>query len=1561
MKTAIPCPYAWALVLAALVALACNAPSAYSQAYTFSNFAGEPGGPGHIDATRTAARFNIPNDTVADSAGNVYAADNYNHVIRKITPAGVVTTFAGAGFAGSNNGVGADAQFSFPSYLAIDSAGNLYVADSNNHTIRKISPAAVVTTLAGSPGQSGSSDGTGATARFNEPRGLACDTARNVYVADGYNHTIRKVTPSGEVSTLAGSAGNPGFADGLGAAATFSSPTGVAVDSLGNVYVVDGAIRKITPDGLVTTLVGNTGQFIGHEDLTIDYLDNLYVIDTDFTTSGGRIRKVTTAGVVSTVAGSTGTSGSSDGTGSAAKFNGPQGIGMAASGTGALYVADSYNHTIRRATTAGVVTTLAGTAPHVGSIDGTGAAARFGGPNDVAVDPNANVFIVDAFNQTIRKASVAGVVTTFAGTAGILGSNNGTGASASFTLPQTLAVDANGNIYVGEPFSVRKITPSRVVTSLAGGPVNFVGVSPNEGSADGTGVAAQFGFVEGLAADASGNVYVADSENHTIRKVTSAGVVTTLAGSAGAAGNVDGQGTSARFSNPTGVACDSAGNIYVADYHNHTIRKVTPQGAVTTLAGLAGNSGYTDGTGSAARFYNPNDLSLDSAGNIYVVQTDNSANAIRKVTPTGVVTTIQTTAGYHNNVGDGTGFNGPFKRGITVTAAGLIYVSDRENNRILKGTKPTVAAPEIVVQQPADTELTSGTASIDFGSQIVGSSNLLTFTIKNTGTASLTGLAITKSGTNSTDFVMGNLGATSIAMGSSRDFAVTFTPTADGSRSAMISIASNDGDENPFTIAVSGMGIPAIGLAPTATTGVASGISPTTANLAGSVDPKGGTTTVVFEYGLNNSYSSTVTAPSSPLMGSGAQAVIGSLTGLLGHQLYHYRVKASSGGGVANGADKTFTTLNTLPVASTDTDTALPGGVLTLDVLGNDTDADGDTRTLTAIKTFPPASAGSAKVVGSNIVFTAAATFAGTSFTYTVSDGFGGTATGTVNVALEACAISPVATSVAAAATSYPVTVTTAGAWMVTESLSWASVDSSWGTGNGSVTVTLLANATKIARTGVITIGGQAHTIVQAGTLGFTIDQPASVPTGAVSADYPLTIPALTPPVKFTMTGHPSGLAIHPTTGVISGKPKVAGTFKVSVTGSTTAGASTTLSFLLTVNPLPVGAVGTYHGPIARESTLNGGLGGRFEMTTTATGSFTGKVILGAVSYSFPPSLLLTTAVGNASPTASFNIQRKAPLPALTVSFTLDSATHLLTGGDITDGTHHASFTAWRKKWGTVMTQPEKDDLNRYVGLHTFALQVPVGQPALPQGSGYGAFTVAANTGALTAAGKLADNTVFTCATFAGPNGEVLIYQALYTSKGSIVGALDIAPGTIGFVPPYGDNTITGTVSWLRPAITGRVYAAGFGPYDLTAVGGRYVPPVAPKLALGITDDLVNDNATLAFSGVTLINASPNIAFRLKAGSVFVPPLVANNSRKTTLKVTPSTGYFTGGFSLSDPNAIVGTAVRSATYYGQIVRDTGGVLRGYGFFLLADSPLSAGQTVKTTLQRSGLVKLEKSP
>lgn len=321
-------------------------------------------------------------------------------------------------------------------------------------------------------------------------------------------------------------------------------------------------------------------------------------------------------GFTTTLAGS-GTFGAVNGVGTAASFNNPYGVATDISGN--IYVADQGNNLIRKISSGGLVTTLAGSGAS-GSADGTGTAATFYFPTGVAADASGNIYVADSYNHKIRKITPDGVVSTLAGS-GSPGAADGTGTAASFNYPNGVATDAAGNVYVADAQNnkIRKISAAGVVTTLAG--------SGTSGSADGTGTAATFNIPTGVATDASGNVYVADKNNYKIRMISSAGVVTTFAGT-GTAGSADGTGTAASFNLPTGIATDALNNVYIADFGNQKIRKITPAAVVTTLSG-SGAQGATDGTSTSATFYFPYGIATDVSGNVYVGDRNN--HKIRKI------------------------------------------------------------------------------------------------------------------------------------------------------------------------------------------------------------------------------------------------------------------------------------------------------------------------------------------------------------------------------------------------------------------------------------------------------------------------------------------------------------------------------------------------------------------------------------------------------------------------------------------------------------------------------------------------------------------------------------------------------------------------------------------------------------------------------------------------------------------------------------------------------------------------------------------------------------------
>ncbi len=581
---------------------------------------------GYVDGPAADARFRHPTGSAVDAAGNLYVSDRGDHVIRKVSVAGVVTTFAGmAGVAGSADGTGAAARFSQPNSTAVDAAGNLYVADYGNHTVRIITPAGVVTTLAGLAGVAGSRDGTGADARFNGLNDVAVGASGRAYVADTANQTIRVISPIGVVTTLAGASGLSGSADGAGASARFAQPAGVAVDRADNVYVADygnHTVRKVTPTGVVSTVAGSAGlfgnvdgagsaaRFYAPSHLTVDAAENLYVADL----YNHAIRKITATGMVTTVAGY-----------SAGLYTPCR---VSEDKRGNLFVAEYENAALRKITPDGVVSTVAGL-PLYGVTDGVGAKASFHDIGGIAVDKAGNAYVAD--EAAVRKITPAGLVTSWAGKPGVAGSANGSGTDARFYRVLGIAADDDGGLVVSDPavYIVKRISPTGVLSNVAG----LVG---NAGSSDGLGAAARFQYPAGVALDATGKIYVADYGSHTVRAIAPNGAVTTLAGLAGTPGHADGRGENARFLYPFGLAVDPAGNVLVADEGNQTIRRIDNGGAVSTFGGVAGIAGFADGT--ASLFAAPRGIAADAKGNVFVGEVTN--RAVRAITRIGAVTTV---------------------------------------------------------------------------------------------------------------------------------------------------------------------------------------------------------------------------------------------------------------------------------------------------------------------------------------------------------------------------------------------------------------------------------------------------------------------------------------------------------------------------------------------------------------------------------------------------------------------------------------------------------------------------------------------------------------------------------------------------------------------------------------------------------------------------------------------------------------------------------------------------------------------------------------------------------
>jgi sugar lactone lactonase YvrE len=752
--------------------------------YNFTTMAGQAGVLGGSDGNGNAASFGQPHETVMDASGNVFVADSWNHVIRKITPSGDVSTFAGAtGATGSSDGTGANARFNYPTGLAISSVGDLYVADYGNHTIRKITPAGAVTTFAGSAGVSGTSNGTGAAARFTTPKHLAIDSSDNLYVTDYGKYWVRMISPAAVVSTLAGHASTSGSTDATGTSALFSLPGAMACDGTDNLYVCDrNTLRKIAPGGIVSTVAGVAGEnsyVDGHAAIVRIKSANSVAVRDDgkiLLADSDAIRLLDTDGSLLTIAGSTTAANSTtDGSGRATRFDDLNQIMLAANGE--LFATEISGHVIRRgilssmpsipvispepedlrviagstvALTSGAIAnplptyqwqkggvdiptatsaslTLLNAQPsdsgqyHLIATNSEGSASSAVAQVEILPLPTNDDFIsASILSGNQANASSYNYSATAEGSEPDHGGNAaGNSVWFTWTAPgsghvtiDTLGSDFDTKLAAYEGNSITALALLSQDSSKAQKPFSRVrfevdagdaiqiavdgvagasgeieleiayswsfnlhaGGFADRGSADGPGQDARFDMPTAMAADSTGSLYVADRENHIIRKISPTGSVSTLAGSAGISGTADGLGSAARFYSPYGITVDDSGNVYVADSGNSAIRKISPAGVVTTLAGLPGTSGSADGTGTAARFGLPVGIALAPSGELYV--TDYTNNLIRKVTLAGVVTTF---AGELNAFGGVSRFNSPW--GIAVDSEGNIYVSDRSNIR----------------------------------------------------------------------------------------------------------------------------------------------------------------------------------------------------------------------------------------------------------------------------------------------------------------------------------------------------------------------------------------------------------------------------------------------------------------------------------------------------------------------------------------------------------------------------------------------------------------------------------------------------------------------------------------------------------------------------------------------------------------------------------------------------------------------------------------------------------------------------------------------------------------
>jgi len=658
-----------------------------------------------------------PGGTVSDAAGNLYVAALTSHAVCKITPSGAISRVAGTGTAGfsGDGGAATAAQLNYPNHVALDASGNLYIADSSNYRVRKVTPTGVISTVAG--GGAGGDGGPAISAYLDHPSGLAIDSSGNLFIAETVSHRIRKVTPTGVISTIAGT-GTAGYnGDGITATtAQLNSPYGIALDGSGNVYVADRSnqrVRMVSTTGTISTIAGTgasgfsgdgaaatAAQLNMPHSVALDASGNIYIADWQ----NQRVRKITKVdGKISTLAGTGAQGGAGDGgLASAAQLNYPQSLSL--DSTGNLFVSDYSNYRVRKiaANNANITTVVGNGSPGWSGDGGAASAAQLGTYLHIAVDASGQIFISDSDNHRIRKVASNGTISTFAGT-GTAGSSGdgGPASSAQLNAPAGIAFDASGNLYIVEQSGhrVRKVASDGSISTFAGnGTFGFGG----DGAAA---TAANLAYPQGITTDASGNVYIADTINHRIRKVASDGTITTIAGNGTQGfGGDNGAAVAAQLNGPRAVRIDADDHLVIADTENHRVRKVSGNGTITTIAGT-GTQGYS-GDGAAAtsaQLLLPSGLAFNPMGELNI--TDWYVHSVRKISRTGIIDRIVGSGGGNAGfAGDGGPainalLNSPHD--IAFDTNGNLYIADGANRRIRKVVQPyTKRAPSLLVSGP---------------------------------------------------------------------------------------------------------------------------------------------------------------------------------------------------------------------------------------------------------------------------------------------------------------------------------------------------------------------------------------------------------------------------------------------------------------------------------------------------------------------------------------------------------------------------------------------------------------------------------------------------------------------------------------------------------------------------------------------------------------------------------------------------------------------------------------------------------------------------------------------
>ncbi|MES2507457.1 MAG: choice-of-anchor D domain-containing protein [Verrucomicrobiota bacterium] len=864
----------------------------------------------------------------------------------------------------------------------------------------------------------------------------------------------------------------------------------------------------------------------------------------------------------------------------------------------------------------------------------------------------------------------------------------------------------------------------------------------------------------------------------------------------------------------------------------------------------------------------------------------------------------------------------------------------------------------LVVENQAGQPLVSGSTST-FGPVGLGGLARQTFAIKNTGETRLQDIRVEIEGAAAAEFRLQEPVGEFLPKAGSQALVLLFTPAKLGSRTAVAKIYSSALGSTPFQILLNGEGRTAH--VPVVKTLAASAVDTVSAKLGGTVNAKGVVREVFFEYGPTKNFGRLLALSPATVEGTAVENVEATLTGLLPKTRYYFRILAASAEGGAAGATLSFVTGNRAPLARDDTRILVHGpGPVTLNVLANDEDPDGDAISLASFTPLLPEGSGTLTKAGNALVFTMPENIATCSFTYQAKDSSGALSapatvrlTVTPDLSLSAANSGPVP----AVGTEYYLHLSAYASWKIVNPMPWVRVDVMEGFGDRSLRITVLPNNSTKPRSGSLTFGYNAsHEITQEAVLLPVLTQadlPVPLPPAYVAAPFELSIPTQNLPVTYTVKNLPPGLSLDGTTGILSGMPTKAGRYATSIRARNAAGtAVVTLRLDLVVEALPQGFQGRYEGVIGFSDTRARSIGGRYELTVTATGAFTGKVTQGTKTESMKGFLVV-------SPHLPTDAVATATLPGSKTGPLRQFRAELYSSGD---GRHNALFLTdnvatdagygWRIPWNG------KDRLaTAFAETYSFVTS-PVDLPGpAPEGHGYGTFTIAGKTGAVKITGRLADGTPYISSAFVSEQGEISLYQSLYSQGGALVGAL-----AVGTSEEREENDVFGNMDWVKhPVLPGSkeiAYRDGFSMWSIAARGG-VLPRLAPGGRILDLPESETAQAELKFSGGGLpapFDAGVTVTNPSSKGLTNKAVVAATAEAVALPQLDTKKGTFSGTFTLTGSTPALN---RKTAFSGQVVQIEG-VVKGYGFFMMPELPAEGG-SLKTSPRQSGAVLFQAAP